>query len=77
MAQPYTEARKEGNKKWDAKNLDRISIAIPKGRKATIEAYAKEQGESINGFVNDLLREKLNLSEEEWKRTGEEQLGDA
>ena len=72
MAQPYTEARKEGNKKWDAKNLDRISIAIPKGRKATVEAYAKAQGESVNGLVNALLREKLKLSEEEWKHSVEE-----
>lgn len=72
MAQPYTEARKEGNKKWDAKNLDRISIAIPKGRKATVEAYAKAQGESVNGLVNALLRERLNLSEEAWKHSVEE-----
>lgn len=25
MSQKYTEARKRGNKKWDAANLDRIS----------------------------------------------------
>ena len=72
VAQPYTEARKEGNKKWDTKNLDRISIAVPKGRKATIETYAKAHGESINGLINALLREKLNLSEEEWKASAEE-----
>ena len=67
MAQPYTEARKEGNKKWDAKNLDRISIAIPKGRKATVEAHAQSKGQSINGLVNALLRADMGLSEAEWK----------
>lgn len=68
MAQPYTEARKEGNKKWDSKNLDRISIAIPKGRKATVEACAKERGESVNGLVNALLMDVAGLTEAEWKQ---------
>ena len=68
MAQPYTEARKEGNKKWDSKNLDRISIAIPKGRKATVEACAKARGESVNGMVNALLMDAAGLTEAEWKQ---------
>jgi len=68
MAQPYTEARKEGNKKWDSKNLDRISIAIPKGRKATVEACAKARGESVNGLVNALLMDATGLTEAEWKQ---------
>ena len=68
MAQPYTEARKEGNRKWDAKNLDRISIAIPKGRKATVEACAKARGESVNGLVNALLMDAAGLTEAEWKQ---------
>ena len=33
-AQKYTEARKNGNRKWDAANLDRLSLALPKGKKA-------------------------------------------
>lgn len=69
MAQPYTEARKEGNKKWDAKNLDRISIAIPKGRKLTVETCAKEKGQTVNGFVNFLLMDAAGLTEAEWKQT--------
>lgn len=67
MPQPYTKARREGNKRWDANNLDRISIAIPKGRKATVEACAKSEGTTINGLVNALLREKTGLTENEWK----------
>ena len=31
--QKYTDARKEGNRKWDAANLDRVSIACQKERK--------------------------------------------
>lgn len=74
MAQPYTEARKEGNKKWDSKNLDRISIAIPKGRKATVEACAAARGQSVNGMVNALLMDVAGLTEAEWKQPPADQL---
>ena len=38
--QKYTEARKEGNRKWDAANLDRVSIAMARGKKDEIKAAA-------------------------------------
>ena len=57
--QKYTEARKEGNRKWDAANLDRISIAVPKGKKDVIKAHAETQGESVNGFINRAIDETM------------------
>lgn len=51
MAQKYTEAKKEGNKRWDDKNLDRMSIALPKGKKDEIKAHAAKMGESANKFI--------------------------
>lgn len=51
MAQKYTEARKEGNRRWDAANLDRLSIAVPKGKKDIIKAHAESMGESVNAFI--------------------------
>ena len=72
---PISDARKRANKKWNDENLtkkyDRIQLVVPKGRKASIEAYAKEAGESVNGLMNRFLREALGLSEEEWKQTEE------
>lgn len=62
--QKYTEARKEGNKKWDAANLDRISIAMPKGHKAKIQFHAAAQGKSVNGYINEAINERM-------KRDGE------
>lgn len=47
----YTEARKENNKKWDTANLDRVSIAMPKGKKDTIKAAADAAGESMNQYI--------------------------
>lgn len=70
---PLSDARKRANKKWNDENLnkkyDRIQLVVPKGRKSDIEAYARSQGESVNGFMNMLIRDALNMTEEEWKET--------
>ena len=55
----YTEAQKKSAKKWDAANLDRVSIAMPKGQKDTIKAHAEARGESVNGFVNRAISETM------------------
>ena len=57
--QKYTEARKRGNRKWDAANLDRISIAVPKGHKDAIKAHAEARSESVNGFINRAIEETM------------------
>ena len=59
MAQKYTEAKRAGNRKWDAANLDRVSVAMPKGKKTEIQAHAKEQGESLNAFINRAITETM------------------
>ncbi len=72
---PLSEARKRANKKWNDENMtkkyDRIQLVVPKGRKADIEVYAKEHGESVNGLMNRLLTAALGKTEEEWKQTDE------
>lgn len=60
MPRPYTEARKKNNKDWDAKNLDRISIAAPKGTKDAIKAAADAAGKSVNQFIIDALHPYLD-----------------
>lgn len=64
-------ARIQANNRYNAKAYDRINIAIPKGRKADVEAHAKAKGESINGLVNALLRADMGLTDEEWKQVTE------
>lgn len=59
MAQKYTERRKEGNRRWDAANLDRVSIAMPKGKRDIIKAHAEEHGESVNRFINRAIDETM------------------
>lgn len=57
--QKYTEARKAGNKKWDAANLDRVSIAMPKGKRDTIKAAATAVGESMNQYIIRAIDERM------------------
>ena len=59
MPQKYTEARKEGNRRWDAANLDRLSVAVPKGQKDSIKAHAESHGESVNAFINRAIDETM------------------
>ena len=59
MAQKYTEVRKEANKRWDEKNLDRISIAMPKGKKDEIKAAAVASGQSMNAYIIAAIDEKM------------------
>ena len=53
----YTEAQKKSAQKWDAANLDRVSVAMPKGKKDIIKAHAEAHSESVNGFINRAIDE--------------------
>lgn len=64
-AQKYTEARKNGNRKWDAANLDRLSLALPKGKKAEIQSHAQAHGESVNAFISRAIETTMRLDREE------------
>ena len=57
----YSEARKNANKNWDSKNLDRISIALPKGSKDALKEHAESHGESINAFIKRAIMEVTEM----------------
>lgn len=57
----YSEARKNANKNWDSKNLDRISIALPKGSKEALKAHAENTGESVNAFIKRAITEVTEM----------------
>lgn len=58
--------------RYNAKAYDRIGLMLPKGRKETIEQHLSETGESINGYLNRLIRDDLGLSEEAWRTRSED-----
>ena len=66
---PASKAQQRAVAKYMATNYDELKIRVPKGRKADIDAYVKEQGESINGWVNKTMREALGMTDAEWKKS--------
>ena len=59
----YTEAQKKSAQKWDAANLDRVSVAMPKGKKDIIKTHAEAHSESVNGFINRAIDEAIERDE--------------
>jgi len=69
---PASKAQQKAVNKYMSANYDRINLLIPKGRKETIETRAKENGESVNGYLNRLIQTDLGLPAEEWKAAKKE-----
>ena len=55
-----SEAQKKSAQKWDAANLDRISVAIAKGKKDEIKAAAVAAGESMNQYIITAIESRVN-----------------
>ena len=53
--------------KWNAKVYDQLPIRVPKGKRTVVERFAREQGKSVNGLINEMLYKAIGLSEEEWR----------
>lgn len=59
-----SEAQKKSAQKWDAANLDRVSIAMPKGMKDTVKAAATVSGESMNQYIISATEQRINGSQQ-------------
>lgn len=58
-----SEAQKKSAQKWDAANLDRVSIAMPKGMKDMVKAAAAVAGESMNQYIICATEQRINSSQ--------------
>lgn len=52
-------AQQKATNKWIAKAYDRINLTVPKGKKEIIQSHAAARGESVNGFINAAIDEKM------------------
>ena len=64
-SQKYTQAKKENNRRWDAANLDRISVAIAKGEKEKIRAAAAAAGESLNQYMITAVEQRMEREKQQ------------
>ena len=53
--------------KYNAKSYDDLRVRVPKGQQEAIQAFAEQNGESLNGFINRLIREAMGAEEGEAK----------
>ena len=61
----YTEAQKKSAMKWDAANLDRVSVAMPKGKKDDIKEAAPTAGESMNQYIINAVDQRMERDKRE------------
>ena len=54
-----SEARNRANKKWDAKNLDRIQLVVRAGEREQIRAAAEAAGESLNHYIVTAAKDRM------------------
>ncbi|MCC8122117.1 MAG: hypothetical protein LIO58_01030 [Oscillospiraceae bacterium] len=54
-----SKAQQKATNKYISKAYDRINLTVPKGKKETIQAHADKQRESVNGFINKAIDEKM------------------
>lgn len=54
-----SERKKASNKKWDVANIERLSIAVPKGERDEIKAAAAAAGESVNAYIIGAIRARM------------------
>lgn len=62
-----TKKQTNWSRSFNERVYDRLAVTIPKGRKEAVKKYAQENGLSVNGLVNKLLRGALRMTDEDWK----------
>lgn len=56
---PVSKAQQKAVNKYVRENYDKLLLTMPKGRKAEIQAHAKAQGESVNGFIGRAISKAM------------------
>jgi predicted HicB family RNase H-like nuclease len=59
-------------RKYNEKSYDRISVTVPKGEKAKIQAFAKQQGQSVNLLIQELLCREMTGFKYEPEKSADE-----
>ena len=48
------------NREYNEQNYERLAVTVAKGGKERIKARAAEQGESLNGYINRLIKQDMS-----------------
>lgn len=55
----------ESIKRYEDKAYDKVLVRMPKGKKEIIQAHTENKGQSVNGFINEAIDEKLERDKQE------------
>ena len=58
---PASKAQQKAVSKYMKDNYDEIKIRIPKGQKKVVQAYAQENGQSVNALIWRLLQDAMGV----------------
>ena len=56
---PVSQAQKKATAKYEQQNYDKVLLRLEKGKKDKIKLHAENRGESLNGFINKAIDEKI------------------
>ena len=56
---PASKAQQKAVAKYMKNNYDNFHLRMPKGKKDKIKLHAESNGESLNGFINKAIDEKM------------------
>lgn len=62
---PVSKAQQKAVTKYMKENYDEIKVRVDKGRKAEIKAHAEAHGQSVNGFINEAIDEKMKRDKDD------------
>ena len=62
---PASKADQRAVNKYVKNHYDRITVTVPKGRRAEIQAHAESMEESTNGFITRAIQETIERDQEE------------
>lgn len=56
---PASKAQQKAVAKYMKNNYDNFQLRMPKGKKDKIKLHVENRGESLNGFINKAIDEKM------------------
>lgn len=59
MYSGFTEAKKKANSKYLKNTVETIAFRVPKGEKDRLKDVAERAGVSLNAFISEAVKEKI------------------
>lgn len=55
---PISEKKKASNARWDAKNMEIVTLKVRKGKRKKIHELAEQSGQSMAGYILEAIRQR-------------------